>query len=278
MLPPYSQSWTVCKLVLTVFSFCWDLIILSLALAYTAGSYAYGSAGIAAFYAVPVSVVGVAWNLAELTTFFVRSRKGGNANRRGIHPGAHIGMHLVLWLACVFGVFAALMMVMSAASSVSYCSDDDDDYYYDYCDYSSSFMTVLRAFLAMWCLALIDHFVLFVLACIDTSQRNRLKPAGIVFAQPGTAPYGAAAPQVVGMMPQAYYSPPPPQQAAMASKGTPSVPPQDYQHLTGFYAPSIPQASTQSPSPAAPAPAAVSPRHPGATSSSGEITPAPPQN
>ncbi|RYO84426.1 hypothetical protein DL764_009331 [Monosporascus ibericus] len=301
VLPPYSKSWTISKLVLTGLSSFWAVVILSLSLVFSVKG---GNARATALYAAPVTIVALMWNGAELTTYFIRSRKGSDT-RRGIHPGAHIGMHLCFWLACVFGIFLTLMIAISTARMIARCNADDDEdsyhdyfsssyceaYYYDNGPYAKNFyIPSLRAMLSMWCLALINHFVLFVLACIDTHQRNRLKPAGVAFAHPGTASYGTPG-QGIGMEPVSYY-PAPLQPAVMAPfpgpvpvggapalQGKTQVPPQNYQNLTGFYAPSPPQAPAQVPSPAAPSP--VSPSQPTSLprpSGSGpdEITPAPP--
>lgn len=277
ILPPYNKTWTISKLVLTGLSFCWAIVILSLSLALSVDE-GYGIATSLALYGVPIQIVVIVWNLAELTTFWVRSQRA-NKTRRGIHPGAHIGMHLIFWLACVFGIFMSLAYLFSARSSIEYCSEEDDDYYYgsSYCDYYSgdNFITSLRALLAMWCLAIITHFVLFVLACIDTSQRNRLRPAGVVYAQPGAvAPYVASH----GTYPPVAYYPAAPQQAYMSGIPAPQdkVPipqqQQNYQNLGGFYAPPVP----------AQAPAPVSAHQPASqpgpsVSTSDEITQAPPR-
>ncbi|RYP55553.1 hypothetical protein DL769_010128 [Monosporascus sp. CRB-8-3] len=299
VLPPYSKSWTISKLALTGLSLCWAVVILSLSLVFSVEG---GNARATALYAAPVTIVALLWNGAELTTYFIRSRKGSDT-RRGIHPGAHVGMHLCFWLACVLGIFLTLMVVISTARMIARCNaDDDEDSYFNYysSDYCESFyydngpymnnfyVPCLRAMLSMWCLALINHFILFVLACMDTHQRNRLKPAGVAFVHPGTASYGAPG-QGIGMVPVSLY-PAPPQPVVMAPfpapvpvgrapapQGKTQTPPQNYQNLTGFYAPSAPQDPAQVPSPAAPSP--VSPSQPSLPGQSGsgadEITPAP---
>ncbi|RYP13269.1 hypothetical protein DL765_006943 [Monosporascus sp. GIB2] len=260
VLPPYSKPWTISKLVLTGLSLCWAVVILSLSLVFSVEG---GNARVTALYAAPITIVALLWNGAELTTYFIRSRKGSDT-RRGIHPGAHIGMHLCLWLACALGGFLTLIIVMAATRIIARCyADEGEDsysnyyspnycelYYYDNGPYTENFyIPCLRAMFSMWCLALINHFVLFVLACIDTHQRNRLKPAGVAFAYPSIASCGAPG-QGIGMAP-ASCSPAPPQPAVM----TPfPAPPQNYQNLTGFYAPGAPQAPARVPSPAAPSP------------------------
>lgn len=306
ILPPYNQTWTISKLVLTGLSLCWAVVLLALALSISI-KRGYGSGAGLALYAAPIQIIVIVWNLAELITFLVRSLKrkgagagGAEASRRGIHPGAHIAMHLLFWLACVFGIFMSLFMVASVQSESEYCSDessDDDDsssssyrgsssssdysnYCDEYADTLTSYTSGLRAVLALWCLAIITHFVLFVLACIDTHQRNRLRPAGVVFAAPGGAPYVAQPlPPPQGMFPVPYY-PQQQQQQAYMSPALPAashdgkqqpypVPQQNYQNLTGFYAPAPAPVPAQ-----APAQAAL--QQPGPSVSGGdEITSAP---
>ena len=288
VLPAYSKPWTLCKLVLTGLSLCWDTAVFCLAIVFLTHDLS-GLAG----YDLVISIVGMAWNAAELITFFLRSHKSANAGgdhghriRRGIHPGAHVGVHLVLWLASLFAVFMALLLLSSVTRWLTRCGGDVDEddtsynscgYYYDDFDLQGSYLHAIQAFVAMWCLALITHFVLFVLACIDTHQRNRLKSRGVVYSPP---PVGGPVP---GMVPLSYYPPPAlPQQMYMspvpvapAPQGkAPLAPQQDYRNLAGFYAPQ--------PSPAPQAPVRASPPQPAtesvASGSGGhEITAAPPR-
>ncbi|KAK7755552.1 hypothetical protein SLS62_002486 [Diatrype stigma] len=308
VLPPYNQTWTISKLVLTGLSLCWAVVLLALALSISI-KRSYGPGVGLALYAAPVQIIVIVWNIAELITFLVRSLKrkgtaGAEASRRGIHPGAHIAMHLLFWLACVFGIFMSLLMLSSAESHMEYCAENDEDddtsvsissyrgsssvsssssssYCDEYADAYAAYTPGLRAVLAMWCLAIITHFVLFVLACIDTHQRNRLRPAGVVFAAPGGAPYVAQPlPPPQGMFPVPYY----PQQQQQAYMNPASAAPHDgkqqpyqipqhnYQNLTGFYAP--PPVSAQAP---ARTPAQAAPQQPGPSVPDGgdEITSAP---
>lgn len=80
------------------------------------------------FWTVPVAGLSICWLVAELITVCVRR------HRKGIHPGAHVGMHLILWLGflvCViFNSFTTYYN--SVYGSYDY---DDDDYYYGYSSY-----------------------------------------------------------------------------------------------------------------------------------------------
>ncbi|OTA97347.1 hypothetical protein M434DRAFT_296939 [Hypoxylon sp. CO27-5] len=98
VLPQYSKSWTTSKLILTIFLVVVAIIILALSCVFVNED---GDAQWSAAYALPISILSILWNGAELITFAVRSRKDV---KRGIHPGAHVGLHLCFWIASVFGV------------------------------------------------------------------------------------------------------------------------------------------------------------------------------
>ncbi|KAI8629469.1 hypothetical protein F5Y19DRAFT_83393 [Xylariaceae sp. FL1651] len=226
-LPKQSQAWIGTKLGLAVLSSIWGIVIIALTsiLLSQGGSVAY-----TALYAYAIVVASILWNTAELITYCVRLRK---SVQRGIHPGAHVGLHLILWLAGVFAVLFSISIYGSVAEGVAECENDDDDsltyYSYGYCDefkpldyYKWNILPVLRALVAIFVLWLINHFVLFVFACIDTHKRN-IKPATYIMpipaATPGPAP-GMYYPQQPGMPPMQYYPYPvmmQPQQAHLVS-------------------------------------------------------------
>ncbi|KAI1503694.1 hypothetical protein F5X99DRAFT_88136 [Biscogniauxia marginata] len=280
VLPKMSQRYIATKLGLTVLSSVLAIIIIALSAIFLSER---GAAEGTAWYAMPIAVSAIIWNTAELITYCVRLRK--ESAQRGIHPGAHVALHLLFWLACIFAVLLSVSVYISVASILARCSDqsgdDDDDYYvgyssgyrYRYCDlytpldyYYWNYLPVLRALIAMFVLAFINHFVLFVLACIDTHKRNLLKPAGVVLApSPGQGMYYGAPPPQPGMVPM-YYQYPVPQMANGGSAPAPGQPTsqspeakqalQNYQSLNGYYAPvamPVPVPAT------APAHAAVSP-------------------
>ncbi|KAI1775296.1 hypothetical protein F4818DRAFT_45498 [Hypoxylon cercidicola] len=272
--PPYSRAWTISKLVLTILSTVWAIIIIALACVFIGEQ---GDGEFTSYYALPIAIAAVLWNGAELITYAVRSRKDV---KRGIHPGAHVGLHLCFWIACVFAILLTVWITLALESTIRDCADEEDSRYsYDsYCDdyhYKSNsymnnmYLPTLRAMTAIFCLATINHFVLFVLACIDTNRRNCMKPAGFVMppapaggmyyplaTPPGAAPY----------YPYPYPMPMPPQQArvapqpSMSGAAGPRVSPtdataQNYQNLAGFYAP----APGMAPPRAAPSPARATP-------------------
>ncbi|KAI1494334.1 hypothetical protein F5X96DRAFT_617483 [Biscogniauxia mediterranea] len=292
MLPKQSQRYIGTKLGLTVLSSVLSIIIIALSGVLLSDS---GVGDATAYYAIPIAVAAIIWNTAELITYCARLRR---ETQRGIHPGAHVALHLLFWLACVFAVLITVTLYIAVADTLAGCtesSDDDDDSYedrytssyrYRYCQqytpidyYYWHYLPTLRALVAMFILTLINHFVLFVLACIDTHKRNLLKPAGVVLAPQNM--YYAAPPPQPGMMPMPYYQHPVqpvvfPQQAyvgaasAAAAPGQPMAQTpeakqalQNHQSLYGFYAPAPMPVPVPAPAPtpaAVHAPAPLSPR------------------
>ncbi|KAI2636941.1 hypothetical protein GGS26DRAFT_588491 [Hypomontagnella submonticulosa] len=263
VLPPYSKSWTVSKLVLTIASIVIAIVILALSSAFLSEE---GAASFTGAYALPITIAAILWNGAELITFGVRARKDIN---RGIHPGAHVGLHLCFWLACVFAVLITTSITLVVQSVVRNCleyDNDDNDFYSGtrYCNYyddesslysNGSYLPMIQTMLAFFCLATIVHFILFVMACIETHKRNVLKPAGIVMPAPGTAGMYYAPPPPPGVAPYYPYPAPmaprqahvPPQPnvpgAAVPRAGQQNEAARNYKTLAGFYAPSNAPAS-----------------------------------
>ncbi|KAI1081807.1 hypothetical protein F5B20DRAFT_58171 [Whalleya microplaca] len=274
-LPPYSKSWTVSKLVLTILSLVFAVVIMALSCIFAGEG---SDAEVTAYYALPISIIAILWNGAELITFCARARKDV---KRGIHPGAHVGMHLCFWLACIFAILITIVVYLGILGRMEDCEEYQDSRYYSrYYGYCSSdyhyqlsggmtdmYLPTLRAVIALWCLALIDHFVLFVMACIDTHKRNLMKPAGFVMPPCPPGMYYAPPPGATPYYP--YPMPMPPPQARFApqpnAESVASPPPQNpqapqnYQSFAGFYAPPVPPqaAATASPSNEKVAPAPV---------------------
>ncbi|XDG09166.1 hypothetical protein ABKA04_008781 [Annulohypoxylon sp. FPYF3050] len=252
LLPQYSKSWTYSKLALTLSLVIIAIIVMALGCVFvTETTYEDWVSA----YTLPISIASILWNGAELITFAVRSRKD---EKRGIHPGAHVGLHLCFWIACVFAALLSITEIIVINSDLRDCAEERNSRYsyYSYCedydniDMNGRFLPMMRAIAAFFCLMVLIHFILFVFACIDTHKRNLMKPAGMIIPpmapQPGAAPY------------YPYPAPVMPQQVPFAAQ--PNVPgaegqktAQNYQNLAGFYAPAPPQ-PTYAPVQAAAAP------------------------
>ncbi|TLS24378.1 hypothetical protein PpBr36_09041 [Pyricularia pennisetigena] len=120
-------------------------------------------------FCVPTAILSFGWQVAEFITVAVRKD-------RGIHPGAHVGMHLVIWLSYIVAAVYSGFEVQRL------------DHYnrYPYDGYRSSrtaasdiqagikkifsFQVAVLVFVVLLVLA---HFALFVRACIETHRRNK---------------------------------------------------------------------------------------------------------
>ncbi|KAI1198104.1 hypothetical protein F5X97DRAFT_323888 [Nemania serpens] len=263
-LPKQSSAYIATRLGLTALASVWGIIIIALT------SILLSDGGIVSFvslYAYAIVVASIIWNTAELITYCVRLRKQA---QRGIHPGAHVGLYLVFWLVGVFALILSVTLYVGVEYDIRSCEDRNsrsssvDPYYYNsYCDeydpityWKWNVLPTFRGFLAILALWLINHFVLFVLACIDTHKRNTLKPAAFVMpaAAQNTVPVqGVYYPQQAGAQPMQYYPypvmmQPQPTRLAGAQMQAPITnekqPAQAHQPLSGFYAP-VPGPSAQ---------------------------------
>lgn len=117
----------------------------------------------------PIFFLALVWDLAEIITWFCRKRKAG------IHPGAHVGVSLIIWLgaAIVGGIQAAFVAYVVNDSSDCW---DYESQSYESCTSSSSYDGQAGLFTAVAvfsCLVWLIHFTLFINGCIETARRNR---------------------------------------------------------------------------------------------------------
>ncbi|KAJ2987566.1 hypothetical protein NUW58_g4434 [Xylaria curta] len=254
-LPKQSSAYIATRLGLTVLSSIWGIIIIALTSILLSSG---GNAAAVSLYAYAVVIVSILWNTAELITYCVRLRK---EVQRGIHPGAHVGLHLIFWLAGVLSTLLSVTVYVGVARSVQNCERGDSYAHrtYSYCDYYEpisyykwNILPVLRALIAIFALWTVNHFVLFVLACIETQKRNLLKPTGYVVplsAVPTQGMYYYPQPAGTQSMPPVLMQPQPAHLAAVEPRNMVSNEKQTTQpqNLAGFYA-SVPAPSAQAPS------------------------------
>lgn len=229
-VPRPSKTWNVSKVVLGSFLIVFDIILIAMGAAMIPMTYSYYSWQFLYIIVACVASVSLLWQIAEFITLCVRRKY------MGIHPGAHVGVHLILWLACV--------VLIGIGGTVVYYDIDDyenrDSYYYssyyDDDDPASihSFFRMEQAELAFSVLLLIGHFVLFILACIETDRRNKATrgmPRTVYVV--GPPPPGHAS---------VYYAPAP-------TQGMPQGMPQGYPYPPMQFYPQHPQ-QPQEPQPA----------------------------
>jgi hypothetical protein len=134
-----------------------------------------------ALYVVVVPIMCLLWSGAELITRWIRTA------HVGITPGAHVGVLLIIWLACgiVGGLLSAVAPWITSDYYDSYrgssscynyttgyyerCDDDDED------RNDSGVQTrqgIFWAIVAITWLLWAINFTLFVRACVDTHRRR----------------------------------------------------------------------------------------------------------
>ncbi|KAI1807245.1 hypothetical protein F4811DRAFT_43224 [Daldinia bambusicola] len=124
--PLSSRKWQIAKIALQSASLAFCVIVIGISAGTTwGGGYGLG------ILTVPVAAAMAAWTIAELVTLLVRRRRekerGSPASGRGIHPGAHVGVQLVIFLAMIYVLFYACMLWISVQRSVVRCNEWERD-------------------------------------------------------------------------------------------------------------------------------------------------------
>lgn len=169
------------------------------------------------------------WQTAEFITVCASSR------HRGIHPGANVALHLIIWLitACALSFLAVYVAIDQ------YNIDDGydygyygyyDDYYNDSLNWVKTIVAVEEAMLAFTVLLFLIHFTLFVRACVETHQYNRATRTIFIPMPMGQYGYYPPGPPI---QQYPYGMQPVPQQQMVQPQ--PQMP--DQIHHYGYYAP-----------------------------------------
>ncbi|KAK7978428.1 hypothetical protein PG996_004476 [Apiospora saccharicola] len=276
---PFSKNWYWGKMGLAIASVVFAVIALGLALGLAMGPRSNVYATGFEYIVIPLVIACVVWDLVVLIsvcTCLARHRRASkaqqseqgqqqqpqdNSHPKGVHPGASVGVDLVLWL----GGLVTLLFSLSFATSYGYedyvCEDDYyrnssyyRGYYDEYCNEEAAavrrgVVQLGRALVAFICLLTLTHFIVFVRACVETNQRNRMRGPVIMVPAQHLSMY-MAPPQQPGVMPMM------PPHTYMASghqgaspvvnneKAAATANPQAHAAPTeGFYAPNPPTAS-----------------------------------
>ncbi|KAH6888420.1 hypothetical protein B0T10DRAFT_488140 [Thelonectria olida] len=199
------KAWVYTKLALHAA----DIILCICAIAISFSLGGHGTAGYAFVLCTPIFFVAFIWDVAEIMTWLLRKRQAG------IHPGAHVAMSLLIWMAAavVGGIQSAFVgfSVYDDYDTSGTCWDSGRQESVDCDDDSDRYGSVRAKFLAVAvfsCLVWLVHFILFVGACVDTAKRNAALRRVMVVAPP----YWGHAVQGWQPMPQQYY----PQQGTAA--------------------------------------------------------------
>ncbi|ERT00527.1 hypothetical protein HMPREF1624_03900 [Sporothrix schenckii ATCC 58251] len=162
----------------------------------------------------PPGILAILWPAAELVTLAVR-------RNRGIHPGAHVGIHLIIWLAgTAAGGLVASEYSLDSLFTYWWLSDFSLPVAEKTKGYAHYLTMELALCICLWPLVVVN-MILFVRACIECHRRNMRramhranKKAMLIAAQsawapgqaPGQVPYQMAAPAAPAPVP----GPPPP--------------------------------------------------------------------
>ncbi|KAL7929647.1 hypothetical protein V8C35DRAFT_314882 [Trichoderma chlorosporum] len=145
-----------------------------------------------AIAAAPSAGIALLWSLAEVITRAVRKFKSG------IHPGAHVGMCLILWmLSSVMGGILCTYVALKPqddeddCGTYTYPDGDENMPYNGGCDpYEDRYpLGKILGTAVITCLIFGLYFGLFIDACINTHRRNvAAKRPIMVIAQPQNWP------------------------------------------------------------------------------------------
>ncbi|KAJ3569272.1 hypothetical protein NPX13_g6136 [Xylaria arbuscula] len=151
------RRWDVIKVVLR--SICLVLSIVDLAelIAYQLSSSDLGYWGSVAY---PALATFAAWDIAEFVVILVRK-----STARGIHPGAHVGVELILWLG---GIFTISIQAYKANWSLLVYRKWDLA-----ATGSTAWAYVVLTQFSFLSLIVFLRFVLFVRACVEVDRRKK---------------------------------------------------------------------------------------------------------
>lgn len=135
---------------------------------------------IPAMSAGPIFGIALLWSLCELIVRCSRNWKSG------IHPGAHVGVCLCLWLGAIIvgsilAVFVSQPWYSSGCSSSSSSSSR-----YSSCNKYQDPMFIGSTVLVFIVAAV--EIIIFIIACTDTNIRNRWKRSVVIASTPYWAP------------------------------------------------------------------------------------------
>ncbi|WYZ35314.1 hypothetical protein EsH8_I_001590 [Colletotrichum jinshuiense] len=148
---PYNRRWHIANMTIRGFdlAFCIIVIVITARIS----SSLYSSPTFLLCSGIP-AVVAAVWNISEFVTTYAR---GG---RQGIHPGAHVSLHLLLWLFFMIAIIVEGIIVFRRGRP---------DFGWQF---GQGVFALQNAVLAITAILFLDHSFLLVRACVETYQRN----------------------------------------------------------------------------------------------------------
>lgn len=196
LLPPYNKNHSRIKLWMAMLLFSWGCAVITISAIVLAEFLKAPNLPVLidwiCYFGIPFGALDMIWNAAELLTHCARGSE--SIYPRGIHPGAHVGVHLIMWMGSAIGIgFAATSMVIFN-EALAICNRPPVDlwwpypqYAYNSCEYYKrepifwdGTVEYIKALLAACCVTFVIHFTLFVWSCVDTHHRNRLSLGGLL--------------------------------------------------------------------------------------------------
>ncbi|CAI4213219.1 unnamed protein product [Parascedosporium putredinis] len=135
-------------------------------------------------------IVSICWNIAEIISILVRR------GHRGTHPGACVGMDLLLWIGVLVGI--SMLGAFCWGATCGYDFDEDGDE-------GPAVLSRTKALLGLGSILTFLHIVLFCIACWETSVRNSVPK--VVLDRNGAPLRPAPGDAKMYQQPQVYYPP-----------------------------------------------------------------------
>ncbi|KAM0321568.1 hypothetical protein ACHAQA_010058 [Verticillium albo-atrum] len=176
-LVPFHRTWHIAKILLRLFDIVSSIVVIALTLSLL--SITFSRASVPLILSLPAACICLLWETAELITLCARGGK------LGIHPGAHVALHLLIWLYWAVGIaFLCIFSIMGFGSL------------------ENAFIGSEIAILVFSIIASLINFTLFVRGCVETNQRNRQRGQIYVMTGNGRGPFYVMSPQQQGQLPQ----------------------------------------------------------------------------
>ncbi|KAI9899809.1 hypothetical protein N3K66_006270 [Trichothecium roseum] len=200
-LPEEKKNWVFVKMG----AWALDLVVGIIVVALTVALIHASEWGMVVIMLVPIPAAALLWSGAELITRAIRKFK------HGIHPGAHVALHLLITLASavVAGICVGASVLVDPGDTSMYCSsystfNDGPRVYSDCYDPFGGRKDLFVALSAFYVILALVNFFLFVVACIDTSRRNKaLRNRPVMVIQNPAAYWGGWQPMPQGGPPPA---------------------------------------------------------------------------